>query len=402
MIYTRTAIRRLNAWLRAGLMLLGPKTAGVSARLPVVGPASRILFVKLVGLGDGVLARSIIEHLRSRHPGLGVGLLVGPSTAEVMGASSASTVHHYDPLGADQGIVPAVRAIRAIRRHRYDLVIDFEQHYVLVALLLWLTRIPCRIGLAASTNPRGRFQTHTVPLSGDDLMWDAYQALARVVDPSLGPVSTVPPGRDADVVADVDRWWSAHGLDRSDAVVTLHVGCGSTAVARRWPVTRFVWLAERLASGDDAVAFLLTGSPSEQPLVAQFLQLFSGRAVDATGLGSVAHTAEAVRRCQLAVSNDTGVMHLAAAMGTPTVGLFGPNHPSRYAPVGSHVASVYTTDIECSPCIQIHEGVVPECFAQELGRCLLDIDVDSVMAAVDAVTGRAKAAGLATPDRAGG
>ena len=166
-------------------------------------------------------------------------------------------------------------------------------------------------------------------------------------------------------------------------------------------MTRFVSLAERLASGGGAVAFLLTGSPSEQPLVAQFLQLFAGRAVDATGLGSVAHTAEAIRRCRLAVSNDTGVMHLAAAMGTPTVGLFGPNHPSRYAPVGPHVASVYTTDIECSPCIQIHEGVVPECFAQELGRCLLDIDVDSVMAAVDAVTGRAKAAALTTPDRTG-
>jgi ADP-heptose:LPS heptosyltransferase len=65
-------------------------------------------------------------------------------------------------------------------------------------------------------------------------------------------------------------------------------------------------------------------------------------------------------------------------MCTPTLGLVGPNSPARYAPVGPRAAALYLAKVPCSPCIQIHDGIVPECFHQEKGRCLLDIDVDSV------------------------
>jgi lipopolysaccharide heptosyltransferase II len=98
-------------------------------------------------------------------------------------------------------------------------------------------------------------------------------------------------------------------------------------------------------------------------------------------VGSVERTAEILRRCQLVVSNDTGVMHLAAAMGTPTVGLFGPNTPQRYAPVGPRALAVYTTRVPCSPCIHVHHGIIPDCTHPETGRCMLDVDVDAVVAA---------------------
>src|SRR5262249_53331925 len=119
-------------------------------------------------------------------------------------------------------------------------------------------------------------------------------------------------------------------------------------------------LAERITRSGVGDAFVLTGQPAEQPLMLEFQQRFEGRAVSAAGL-SLEQTAELLRRCRLVVSNDTGLMHLAAAMGTATVGLFGPNSPSRYAPVGPRTASVYVTRVSCSPCIQVHQGLVPEC-----------------------------------------
>ncbi len=130
---------------------------------------------------------------------------------------------------------------------------------------------------------------------------------------------------------------------------------------------------------------MLTGTLAEQPLARAFGRSFSGRCVDATSFGSIERSAELLRRCDLLVSNDTGVMHLGAAMGTPTVGLFGPNSPTRYAPTGPRVASVCTTRIPCSPCIHIHRGVVPECFNEERGRCMLDVDVESVFQAAQSV-----------------
>jgi len=338
-------------------------------------------------MGDAVLVRSLAEHLRSLRPELAIGVLAGPATHGVLGANSDFTVHLYDPVGEDSGIVKALETIRKIRARSYDVVIDFEQHNVLVAIFLWLTHIPQRIGLAGADNPRSRFQTHTVLLSGEDPMWNAYTSLLRVFEPSLPDVSTEPLPRSARVIREIGQWWKIHRLDGHRRVVAMHLGCARRAIARRWPVTRFAQLAERLAAWDQADAIVLTGTREEQGLAQEFASLFSGKSVDATALPSIEHTAEVVRRCHLAVSNDTGVMHLAAAMGTPTVGLFGPNSPIRYAPVGPRTVSVYTTKIACSPCIQIHRGIVPECFAEEKGRCLLDIDVESVFTAAQRLVG---------------
>jgi heptosyltransferase-2 len=148
-------------------------------------------------------------------------------------------------------------------------------------------------------------------------------------------------------------------------------------------VSRFVRLAEELSAAGRADTVVLTGQADEEALARSFERAFSGRVVNAMGLPSLQHTAEVVRRCALLVSNDTGVMHLAAAMGTPTIGLFGPNSPARYAPIGPRSTSVYRAQASCSPCIHIHCGVVPECSNPVPGQCLLDITVSDAMDAVD-------------------
>lgn len=382
MTYTRAFLRRINDTLQAVLTASGPSRTKGFALAPLSGPNRRVLLVKLVGMGDAVLVQSLAEHLQRVRPDLDIGVLTGPATREALGSNSKFAMHVYDPDGADQGIWRALSKIREIRRRSYDVVVDFEQHILLVAFFLRLTGIRYRVGLAAEDNPRSIFQSHTIRLSGEDSMWMAYVALVRMIEPSLGEVSTLPLARSESVISDIDRWWEIHHLNKNGRIVAFHLGCGSRAVARRWPVMRFVQLAERLAAAGQADAIVLSGRRDEQPLVQEFAASFGGLAVDATGLDSIQHTAEVVRRCHLVVSNDTGVMHLAAAMGTPTVGLFGPNSPVRYAPVGPRAISVYTTNIACSPCIHIHRGIVPDCFADEKGRCLLDIEVETVFAAV--------------------
>lgn len=384
-MWTRPLLRRVNRVARAVLQKL-PAAPRPAAQAPRVVRWQRILLVKLVGMGDSVMVRSLADHLQRLVPDAGIGVLAGPATREVLGVNSNFMVHHYDPSGSDRGIWRALAKVREIREQSYDVVVDFEQHLVLTALFLRLTGIPSRIGLAAPDNPRTRFQTHTVALSGGQSMWGAYTNLAGLVAPELLGVSTTPLPCSPDAGRSVDLWWQASGLDGARRVVALHLGCGARAAARRWPVKRFAQLAERLCVGGYADAVILTGTADEQPLVREFVAGFSGRAVDATGLGTIERTAEALRRCNLAVSNDTGLMHLAAAMGVPTIGLFGPNTPRRYAPVGPHTASVYATCVPCSPCINIHQGVVPECSNPTKGRCLLDIRVDEVLRAIELLT----------------
>ena len=349
---------------------------------PLTSTPRKVLFVKLVGLGDAVMVRSLAEHLQRARPEVEIGMLAGPATAEVLGALPRVRVHQYDPANLDRGLRAGLRALRAIRRQSYDAVVDFEQHITAIAMFLRATDIPIRIGLASRNHPRARFQTHTVEFAGDQRMWDAYAALLRVLAPSVSPRGALPLRYPSSTIASVDQWWKNNGLDRCRQVAAFHVGSGGRGAARRWPVDRFASVAAALAGAGAVDAVVLTGTSGERPLVEQFAWMFRGKAVDATGLGSVAMTAEVLRRCRLAISNDTGVMHLAAAMGTPTVGLFGPNTPARYAPVGPLTDSVYTTRVSCSPCINIHNGQVPECPDPGAGRCMLDLDVSTVAARV--------------------
>jgi heptosyltransferase-2 len=345
---------------------------------PIASAPRKVLFVKLVGLGDAVMVRSLAEHLQRVRPEVEIGMLGGPATADVLGALPRVTVHQYDPANLDRGLRAGLRVLRAIRFQAYDAVVDFEQHLAAIAMFLRATQIPIRIGLASGSHPRALFQTHTVELTGDGRMWDAYASLLRVLAPSVVPWGALPLRYSPATIASVDQWWTHNGLDRCRKIAAFHVGSGGRSAARRWPVDRFAGVAAALSGANAIDAVVLTGRPEERPLVEQFAGMFPGRTVDATGLGSVVMTAEVLRRCRVAISNDTGIMHLAAAMGTPTVGLFGPNTPARYAPVGPLTDSMYTTRVPCSPCINIHNGQVPECFARDTGRCMLDLDVSSV------------------------
>lgn len=407
-------LRRLNRLAESCLHSLGSPEWVQPA--PIERPIRKVLLVKFVGLGDGVLVRSLAEHLRRQRPDMRIGVLAGSATREVMSCASDFATHSYDPAGSDGGLLGAVNKLREIRRERYEALVDFEQHWLLASVFLAMTGIPYRIGLAAAGSARSRFQTHTVPLSGQDSMWKAYVHLVRLVEPCIPQdATTVPLPRSAQAVAEMDHWWRLHFMQNDGPVVAMHLGSGSRSQARRWPVARFVALAERIWEREKRMVAVLTGIPAERPLVREFQTCFSGPSVDATCLGSIARTAELLRRCDLLVSSDTGIMHLGAAMGTPTVGVFGPNTPARYGPVGPRATAVYTTRVPCSPCVHVHLGVVPECFNEERGRCMLDVDVESVFRAAQRVRRGARVSGMceeqgqykrdeamdATEDRAG-
>ena len=91
--------------------------------------------------------------------------------------------------------------------------------------------------------------------------------------------------------------------------------------------------------------------------------------------------------CDLLVSNDTGIMHLGAAMGAPTVGIFGPVSPQRWAPIGPHATAVSANGVECSPCAETYLLRDPaDCANPDRMRCLREVSVDMVLEAITRVT----------------
>lgn len=359
--------------------------AGETVTRPLRAIPLRLLVVKVFGMGDGILIRSIVEYLRNHHPEMQIGVLVGPATREVMTLGAPFRVHQYVPQKLS--VRSALQILMDIRSCHYDAILNCEQRSLAGTAFLAATGAAYRLGfLPFSDTPKGRFLTHTVRFRDDQSVWQSFIRLARLVDDSLpGTLLPTPFQWSAAVEQWASDYWNEHIGSGCGPAMALHVGSQDREFSR-WPLQRFIELAERARVGADELPVILTGTAPERDLIRTFVSRYSGHAIDASELGSLARTAALLKRCSLLVSNDTGIMHLGAALGTPTVGLFGPNSPRYWAPLGPRATYVYDTRVPCSPCLNLYADRWPlDCSHPEKGRCMLDITVDSVMAAAKRV-----------------
>jgi lipopolysaccharide heptosyltransferase II len=347
----------------------------------------RILAVKVHGLGDSVMVRSILEHFRRRHPGVEIGILAGPANRDVLTTGSEYQLHQYDQRTL--GVSTILRTLRDIRKRRYEAAIDFEQGSLAGAAFIRATGIPVRAGfLPLNDSAKATLLTHPIRFHEEDSMWTSFKRLMRIIDRDLPEdISTMPLPLDDHTRRSTLEWMRAKTCRVSRQSIAFHLGCAPSRSYRRWPVERFVALAEQLRVERANLFIVLTGQPSERPLIEQFSSSYSGPVVDATGLGSIGKTAALLSECELLVSNDTGIMHLGAAMGVPTVGIFGSASPRRWAPVGPHATAVSASGIECSPCAETYLLRDPvDCANPDRMRCLREVSVEMVLKAVRRVT----------------
>lgn len=347
----------------------------------------KLLVLKFGGMGEAVLARSLADRLRERSPNISFDFLVEKRTVEMMTCGSQGRVSIYSP-GSD-GMSKALVLLAEIRKRKYDAILDFEQHSLLTAAFARATSIPIRVGFVPSiASQRGSMFTHPIELREKESMWSSFIRIGKVLDPGLSEkLMTVPLPCSGQADTWLSEWWAAHVTpDARGPVVAMHLGVGPSAQYRRWPTERFVNLARAVSEIKNDVTFVLTGAKGEQSLIGEFRKQYPGRSIDASEIGGLERTAVLLRRCDLLICGDTGIMHLAAAMGTPTVGLFGPNTPVCWAPVGPRATYVYPTRQPCSPCINSYRRQIPEtCTSTLQSACMLDITLEDVLKAARTV-----------------
>jgi heptosyltransferase-2 len=197
--------------------------------------------------------------------------------------------------------------------------------------------------------------------------WEAYALLAAAVTgrpvAERYAVATLP--GDA---ADADRLFAEAGLDAGVGPVVSLVP-GGNAASRRWPAERFAALAAALQRNGARV--VIQGGPGDAPITGPIAALAEGAALDWTGRTTLSVLAECFRRSALVVSNDTGPMHLAAAVGAPVIALCGAADERETGPRGA-ASEVLVHPISCRPCVK-------NTCAYNLG-CMTGITVDAVLA----------------------
>jgi lipopolysaccharide heptosyltransferase I len=301
--------------------------------------------VKLSSLGDVVHALPAVHALRVGWPQCELtwvverreqALLAGnPDLDHVVPVDTRLWRREFRRLAGSHAVFVKLRGlVRRLRRGRFDVAIDLQGLWKSGAIT-WLTRAPVRVGLAGrQCRERGsaRFTNRHVPLP-PEAVHVVDQHLAVVAALGVGQAATreraFPIVLDATAVARMARYLEGEGV-KADPLVTLLPG--SAGAAKRWPVTAFARLGDELALRLGARVLVCWG-PGEETLA---LAVAGGMRAPALvpPATTIPDLAALLARSTLAIGGDTGPLHVAAALGVPAVGLYGPTQASRNGPLG--------------------------------------------------------------------
>jgi heptosyltransferase I len=303
--------------------------------------APRIALVKLSALGDVVHALPVAATLRAARPEARLVWIVERREAAVLrGHPALDEVIVADTRGWRRARTPsAVRAaladLSALRRRlagcRFDVALDL-QGLMKSGLITAACRAPLRVGFDTSW---GREPLHALflnrrvaPPAGRHVV-EQYLALLAPLGIEQHRLRFPLPATPA-VEARMEEWLASAGLKPHRRLVVLNPGAGRAD--KRWPVPHFIALARKLAH-DAAAHVLVTWGPGEEGAARAIVE-GSGAAVPAPPTDLDALLA-LLRRASVMVAADTGPLHMAAALGTPCVGLYGPTSPARNGPYGA-------------------------------------------------------------------
>ena len=326
-----------------------------------------ILTIKLRYLGDVLLATPTWHALKAAYPGARLTVIVNRGTEDIL----LSNPHVDEVLALERGsILQQYRFVANIRRCRFDTVVDLTDGDR-AAFLTWISGAPVRIGFNAERRWIGRCYTRVINSdAGAHRIERDLSALAPLAIPVIDRIPRMwLTEQDDSTVEDLGR---RLGLQSDRPWVVIQPGARYWFKA--WPAERFAELADRLVDRHGCQV-LVAGSTAEASLAQTVVKQAKHRLISIAGLSGVRTLAALLQRSALFVGNDTGAMHIAAAVGTPLVGLFGPSNPMEWGPRGGPAEVIYK-GLDCRVCFH------PTCRRGEQ-NCMKLITVDEVMAAAE-------------------
>jgi len=308
-------------------------------------PLETLLVVGPNWIGDAVMSTPALANLRRGLPKAKIDLLVPGSVAPLF-----EDHPHLDRVLIRDDRQPwhtRVTHLLALRRSAYNAVLLLPNSFR-TALYARLVGSPIRVGYA--TDGRRWLLTH--PVSAADgppsHQVDAYLRLIAALGlPVVERVPMLAPTVKAEIEA--ERLWKAQGIGRDELVIGICPGAAFGPAKRWWP-ERFARLADRLiVPGGFRVVFF--GSADEIPLVEQIRAQMTHAAASLAGQDTLGSFMALAARCTAMITNDSGSMHIANAVGTRVVALFGATDPRRTAPTAAP-ATVLRRDLPCAPCFR--------------------------------------------------
>lgn len=302
-------------------------------------------------VGDAILALPALRAVRSKFPAAHIGILSRPSIAEIYrGQGVSDELIAWDPHGEHRGLSGRQQLISGLRSRQFDVALLLQNAFD-AAWLAWRAHIPKRIGYARDGRGFLLSKAIAVPKPGEIPPHEKFYYLELLR--RAGWLDTLPLVEHISLqVSDSAKRHAVETLLEAGArphARRIAIGAGASyGSAKCWPAERFAECVNRFQTQSDA-DIILFGASAEAPLSNAIIANMQRKPIDLTGKTSLGDLPALLSQCHFFLGNDSGAMHVAAAVGLPVVAVFGPTDPFGTAPVTPR-SSIVQDQPYCSPC----------------------------------------------------
>jgi heptosyltransferase-2 len=336
----------------------------------------RILIIMMGGIGDMILLTPALKALRKAYPSSTLSFLLGPYGAEKV-IEGSHLINKKIIIDAEKykGIKGKIKLIQELRKENFCLSITSTgTNPVKSGLLCYLSGIKYRLG--ENIRGKGFFYNLKIPFNEDSHYVESNLRLIEKLGIKADERRTYIYRSSEDkyfasnIIAD-------HHLEEK-LLIGIHPGSGiHQAWFKRWPKERFARLADKMIDKYNA-SVMIFGGAEEVSLGREIKSLMNSSPILMAGKTTLAQTAALIEKCWLFVSNDSGLMHVACAVNTPTIGIYGPTSYKRLGPY-SDSAMIISNELDCSPCFKRRKV---KCKSLD---CLKLITVEEVLESVESL-----------------
>lgn len=342
----------------------------------------RILVIRLDRIGDVVLSTPVLQALRTAYPHAYIAMMVRPACHELLeGNPFLNEIIIYEKEGHHRSAMHTIQFARALRRYEFDTALILHpsnrSHWI-----PFLAGIPIRIGYNRKC---GWLLTHRVPHHKQEgSQHEATYTLELLRGVGITPGVPQPfVGVQSEAAQRVEKLLSAASIQPTDRLVAIHPS--ASCISKRWMPDRFAQVGDRLVAAH-GVRLCLVAGEADVETAHRVTQLMQQPVLNLAGRLSLSELAAFLARCRLLISNDSGPVHVAAAVGTPVVDIFGRNQrglsPQRWGPLGEgHI--ILHKEVGCVTCL------AHNCDIEFL--CLTSLSVDEVYRAAVSILERTDA-----------
>jgi len=320
----------------------------ISTRRSFTG-AKNILIRGTNWIGDAVMTIPAVNAVRNTFPQARISILAKPWLAEVyrLCPSLDEIILFHDP-GFHSGIAGKIKLGNELRKLKFDAAI-LLQNAIEAAIITWWAGIPIRAGY--NSDGRGLLLTHSVQRTTAIRKVHQTKYYLEMVK-ALGCQSAeanvhLKPGKEYETLS--ETLFDEHGIGRDAFLIGIAPGA-AYGPAKRWFPERFAAVADRLMNDFSAQA-LLFGSSADRKSTDAVQHNATHQLISLAGKTNLKETIALIARCNLFISNDSGLMHVAGALNIPTVAIFGSTNPITTSPAGDKSVVIYK-EASCSPCLK--------------------------------------------------